>query len=230
MHCQNPVRLSQIHKRIFSMPNIIRRPRSRPSPRQSSRASDHGTHLTYEERSQIYTLSQSPRLSQRAIASALKLPRSTVQSAIYAMTKTSRRRQDRKPTLITPVGKFAPADTISSSAIYGSSALPQLFSHRAPSAAPTVPSFTTPIPENHHRYPLQLAVEASGWDTTNGLRGRWVNFSSEGYDLHHQFRVHKDSNIGLSLPRNWPKPTPIEPRVAYESAAYRAFSLPISLH
>jgi hypothetical protein len=52
--------------------------------------------------------------------------------------------------------------------------------------------------KNHHRYPSKIAAEASGWDITHGLRGRWVNFSSEGYDLHHQFMVHKDSNVGLS--------------------------------
>ncbi|KAF2174508.1 hypothetical protein K469DRAFT_708188 [Zopfia rhizophila CBS 207.26] len=201
------------------MPNIIRRRRSRPPERQSSRASDSGTHLTYEERWHIYSLSQYSRCSQRAIASTLQLPRSTVQSAIYAMTRTSRKRQDRKPTLTTPVRRPAPhiATQIRS----------DVRQPYPPSAAPTVPSSTTPIPEDHHRQPPQPAVAASSWNSgiernvpTNGLHDPWVSLSAERCDLHHQFSTHNGASVGPSLPPNPPKPMPIEPRVVYQSSMY----------
>ncbi|KAF2469060.1 uncharacterized protein BDR25DRAFT_343878, partial [Lindgomyces ingoldianus] len=217
------------------MPNIIRRPRSRPPERQSNRTSDPGTHLTYEERCQIYTLSQSLGWSQRAIALSLKLPRSTVQSAIYAMTKTSRRRQDHKPILTTPVyGSALPVMT-SSGAIYESTAsyitapiqpdIRQPSSHHSPSAAATAPSYPTPIPEDHHRHPPQPAVAASSLDNTNDMHDGPAGFSSEHCDLHHQTREHKDSSFQPSLPQNPPKLMPIEPRVENESSAYCTFPL-----
>ena len=231
------------------MPNIIRRPRSRRPERQYNRACDSGTHIAYDERCHIYSLSQYSGWSQRAIASTLQLPRSTVQSAIYAMTRTSRRRQNRKPILTTRVQNHAPAAMTSSSAIYTSPApymatqmLPDIRQsslYYPPSAAPTVPSLTTPKLDGYHRQPPQPAV-ASGWDTidssiegnvpTNSSHNLSISFSTECYDLHHQFSMHKDASVGPSLTPNLLKPAPIEPRVVYESSAYRTFPSRTLLH
>ena len=79
-------------------------------------------HTLHTTNDVISILFHNTRGDQRAIASTLRLPRSTVQSAIYAMTGTSRKRQNRKQILITRVQNHAPAATTSSSAIYTSPA------------------------------------------------------------------------------------------------------------
>ena len=145
------------------MPNIIRRPRSRRPERQYDRACDSGIHLAYDERCHIYSLSQYSGWGQRAIASTLRLPRSTVQSAIYAMTGTSRKRQNRKQILTTRVQNHAPAATTSSSAIYTSPApymatqmLPDIRQsslYYLPSAALTV----RPLTMSHSTYVPQTS-------------------------------------------------------------------------
>ncbi|KAF2179534.1 hypothetical protein K469DRAFT_716200 [Zopfia rhizophila CBS 207.26] len=223
------------------MPNIIRRPRVRPRPKpQRSPARDPGTHLTYEERCHIYSLSQYSQWSQRAIASTLQLPRSTVQSAIHAMTKTPRKRRAREPIPTAHVRSPALAAATSSSAIYESSAphiatptrpdILQPPSYHPPGAASTGPSSATPIPEDHHRQSPQPApaMAASRWAPinpgikrsmpTNGLHDRSGNLSTESIDLQHGFNAHKGASVGSSLPPNRPKPAPIEPRFVYESS------------
>jgi hypothetical protein len=217
------------------MPNITRRPRSRLPEHQSSRVCDSGTHLTYEERCHIYSLSQYSRWSQRAIATTLRLPRSTVQSVIYAMTRTSKKRQDGRPRLITPVRKPALATTTSISAIYTSATqmqpdIQQPSLYYPAGAAPTVPSLSRPIPDDHHRQPPQPAVAASGGDTvnpgierngpTNSLQDRWVDVSTGCFDVYHQFSARKDASVGPSLSLDRRKLIPIEPRVVYESSTY----------
>jgi hypothetical protein len=232
------------------MPNIIRRPRSRRPERQYNRACDFSTHITYDERCHIYSLSQYSRWSQRAIASTLQLPRSTVQSAVYAMTGTSRKRQNRKPILTTRAQNHAPAATTSSSAIYtlpapymATQMLPDIRQpslYYLPSAAPTVRSLTMPKPDGYHRQPPQPAVATSGWDTidssiegnvpTNSSHNLSISFSTECYDLYHQFSMHKDTSVGPSLTPNLLKLAPIEPRVIYKSSAYRKFPSRTLLH
>ena len=232
------------------MPNIIRRPRSRRPERQYDRACDSGIHLAYDERCHIYSLSQYSGWGQRAIASTLRLPRSTVQSAIYAMTGTSRKRQNRKQILTTRVQNHAPAATTSSSAIYTSPApymatqmLPDIRQsslYYLPSVALTVRPLTMPKPDGYHRQPPQPAVATSGWDTidssiegnvpTNSSRNLSISFSTECYDLHHQFSMHKDARVGPSLTPNLLKLAPIEPRVIYENLAYRTFPSRTLLH
>ena len=215
------------------MPNIIRRPRSRRPERQYNRACDSGKHLSYDERCHIYSLSQYSGWSQRAIASTLQFPRSTIQSAIYAMTGTSRKRQNRKPILTTRVQNHAPAATTSSD-------IRQPSLYYPPSAAPTVPSLTTPKPDGYYRQPPQPAVATSGWDTidsniegnipTNNSHNLSISLSTECYDLHHQFSMHKDASVGPSLAPNLLKLAPIEPRVIYENSAYRTFPSRTLLH
>ncbi|XTI87441.1 hypothetical protein V2W45_1236817 [Cenococcum geophilum] len=215
------------------MPNIIRRPRSRRPERQYNRACNSGIHLAYDERCYIYSLLQYLGWGQRAIASTLWLPRSTVQSAIYAMTGTSRKRQNRKQILTTRVQNHAPAATTSSN-IWQPSLYYLL------SAALAVRPLIMPKSGGYHRQPPQPAVATSGWDTinlsiggnvlTNSSRNLLISFSTECYDLHHQFSMHKDASVGPSLTPNLLKLAPIKPRVIYENSAYRIFPSRTLLH
>src|ERR1700733_5999275 len=68
------------------MPNIVRRPRPPRSQKHGNVLKrDPGTKLTYKERCRIFTLSDSLGWKQRAIATSMELPRTTVQSAVHSM-------------------------------------------------------------------------------------------------------------------------------------------------
>lgn len=108
------------------------------------------------------------------------------------------------------------------------------------SAALAVRPLIMPKSGGYHRQPPQPAVATSGWDTinlsiggnvlTNSSRNLLISFSTECYDLHHQFSMHKDASVGPSLTPNLLKLAPIKPRVIYENSAYRIFPSRTLLH
>jgi hypothetical protein len=207
------------------MPNIIRTPRSRQPERRRNRACAPGIHLTHEERRRIYHLSQDQGCSQRVIATTLQLPRTTVQSAIHAMSERHRKQQSHTRTLITPVLDSAPAAVSSHGAVhtlsvfnngitmqmdFQQSHLPHLTS-----ATPWVPPIATSVPDDHHSQPSQMAVVAY-----HGGNHQPNSLSTEFYDLR-RFNVHEGA-VGTSLlprpPKLPPKLPPMEPRVIYEKS------------
>lgn len=202
------------------MPNIIRRPRSRQPERRHNRACDPGTHLTFEERRRIYCLLQRPGFSQRAVASTLQLPRTTVQSAIYAMSKTGRMQQNHKQTPTTLVPDSAPVALSSSSTVCMQSVsntwiqmqtiVQQPSLRHFTSAAPMIPPIATSTLDDHYRLPSQPAEATYTWDNH-----QLENVSIECSNLQ-RFGAHEGA-MQTSLPR-WPlKLTPMEPRANYKS-------------
>ncbi len=224
------------------MPNIIRRSRPPRSEPPSNRPCDSGTHLTYEERRHILSLSQRSGCSQTAIASSLKLSRTTVQSVIHAMTGRPSKRQRRKRTH-TPVRNSTLVATASSSAVYTplepcttANTLSDIELPSSPhpmSATPTVQSITTSVPDAYHRLPPQTVVPMDSRGNINssirrsllenGSHYRLANLSIEHLDLD-RFDPHKGANVGIHLLPNVSKLTPIEPRIMYESVASCEFS------
>lgn len=109
-----------------------------------------------------------------------------------------------------------------------------------PSVALTVRPLIMPKPDGYYRQPLQPTVATSDWDTidlsikgnipTNSSRNLSISFSTECYDLYHQFSMHKDVSVGPSLKPNLLKLAPIEPRVIYKNLAYRTFPSRTLLH
>lgn len=79
----------------YRMPKTVRGPRRRHLEPPISPPCHAGTHLTYEQRRRIYSLSHQSRTSQRSIASTLNLPRTTAQSAIYSMEEESSTQKKR---------------------------------------------------------------------------------------------------------------------------------------
>jgi hypothetical protein len=196
------------------MPNVIRRPRSRqPEPRHN-RACDPGTHLTDEERRRIYRLSQHPGCSQRVIASTLRLPRTTVQSAIYAVSGRCKKQRNRTGTLV-PLSPDSASGAISSR-----SAVCTLFPSHMGSQIQTVvqqpslrhptnvtsliPPITMSMLDDHRGRPSQPAVAAYHW----GIHQ--LNRASTGFGEH-------EGASRTSLSPQPPKLTPMEPRAMYES-------------
>ncbi|KAH8731582.1 hypothetical protein GQ44DRAFT_722540 [Phaeosphaeriaceae sp. PMI808] len=226
------------------MPNIIRRSRPPRSEPRSNRPCDSGTHLTSEERRHILSLSQRPGCSQRAIASSLKLPRTTVQSVIYAITGRPTKRQRCKRTH-TAVQNSALSATASSSAVYtplkscitadtlSDIQLPSVY--HLTNATSTVHSITMSTSDGYPSLPPQPAIPADSWDNINssircnllenGSHYQFANFSIEHFDLD-RFDPHKGANVGIYLLPNVPKPMPIEPRIIYESVASCKLSFP----
>jgi len=84
-----------------SMPNIVRRPRQcrplRPSERTRDRARQPGTKLTYKQRYRIFTLFDLLHWSSEAIAVAMGLPRTTVQSVLRSGVESPKKQTGRKP-------------------------------------------------------------------------------------------------------------------------------------
>ncbi|PVH92743.1 hypothetical protein DM02DRAFT_677282 [Periconia macrospinosa] len=203
------------------MPNIIRRPRSRQPERRHHRACAPGTHLTYEERRRIYRLSQDQGCSQRVIATNLQLPRTTVQSAIHAMSGTRRQQQSRTRPLITPVPDFAPAAASDHDAVHKLSvfnkgmqmqmALQQPHPRNLTSATPSIPPIAAFMPDDHHSQPSQPAVAGSHWSNPQ-LNDLLTECSNP-----QRFNGHEGA-FGASLPPRPPKLAPMEPRIAYESS------------
>ncbi|KAF1968537.1 hypothetical protein BU23DRAFT_558424 [Bimuria novae-zelandiae CBS 107.79] len=203
------------------MPNIIRRPRSRQPERRHDRACAPGTHLTYEERRRIYRLSQDQGCSQRGIATTLQLPRTTVQSAIHAMSGTRRKQQSRTRTLITPVPDSVLAAASGQSAVHKLSvfnkgiqiqmAFQQPRLPNLTSATPSVSPIATSMLDDHHSQPSQPAVAGSHWGNPqlNDLLTECSNLQ--------RFNGHEGA-FGASLPPRPPKLAPMEPRVIYESS------------
>ncbi|PVH90200.1 hypothetical protein DM02DRAFT_678756 [Periconia macrospinosa] len=152
------------------MPNNIRRPRSRQPERRHNRACAPGTHLTDEERRRIYRLSQHQGWSHRVIATTLQLPRTTVQSAIYAMSGKCRKEQNLTRVLITPVPDSAPAAPssrgaahmlpISNEGIAIQMGFQQPHLPHLTSATPFIPQIATAVPDDHQDQPSQPAVVA----------------------------------------------------------------------
>jgi hypothetical protein len=226
------------------MPNIVRRSRPPRSEPRSNRPCDSGTHLTYEERRHILSLSQRPGCSQRAIASSLKLPRTTVQSVIYAMTGRPTKRQRCKRTH-TAAQNSALAATASSSTVYtqikscitadtlSDIQLPSVY--HLTSATSTVQPIATSTSDGYPSLPPQLAIPEDSWDNINpsircsllenGSHYQFANFSIEHFDLD-RFDLHDGANVGIHLLSNVPKLIPIEPRIMYESAASCKLSFP----
>ena|SRR5438552_2121009 len=88
------------------MPNIVRRPRPLRSQRHGNVLKrDPGTKLTYKERCRIFTLSDFLGWKQRAIATSMELPRTTVQSAIHSMVEGPTKQLGRKPNLTGQIRK-----------------------------------------------------------------------------------------------------------------------------
>jgi hypothetical protein len=92
------------------MPNIVRRPCPLRSQKHANVLKrDPGTKLTHKERCRILTLSDFLGWKQRAIATNMELPRTTVQSAIHSMMEAPRKLQQsnwgRKPNLTGQIRK-----------------------------------------------------------------------------------------------------------------------------
>ena len=201
------------------MPNIIRRPRSRQPERRRNRACAPGTHLTYEERRRIYHLSQDQGCSQRVIATTLQLPRTTVQSAIHAMSGKRRKQQSYTRTLIIPILDSAPAAASGRGAAHTLSVfnkgirVEMAFQRpRQPhltSTTPLVPQIATSMPDDHHSQSSQPAVAAYHWGNHQ------LNSLSTECSNPQRFNAHEGA-FGTSLPPRPPKLRPMEPRVIYE--------------
>lgn len=224
------------------MPNIVRRSRPRQPEPRSKRLCDSGTHLTYEERCHIYSLSQHPGYSQRTIASTLKLPRTTVQSTIYAMTGRSTKQQHRKRTH-TPGPNSTPATVASNSAIYTPSAPSMIANMRSDtqlpfspypiSATPTVSSTTLSMPDCYHRQFSQIAAVTYSWNNIlSGVEGglpannshyRLANLPIERFDVP-GFDAHGSATFRTSPQQRPPTLMPMEPRIIYESTVNSTFS------
>ncbi|ORY19071.1 hypothetical protein BCR34DRAFT_553235 [Clohesyomyces aquaticus] len=200
------------------MPNIIRRPRSRQPERRRNRACPSGTHLTYEERRRIYRLSQ--ECSQRGIATTLHLPRTTVQSAIYAMSGRSRKQQNRTQTPIIPVSDSALAAASSRGAVHtlsiSNKGIPMQMAYQQPglthltTATPLVPLISMSMPDDPNGQRSQPAVAAC--HLSNNQRS---SLSKERSNT--RFNTY-ESTFGPSLPPCPPKLLPMEPRVIYGSS------------
>ena len=94
------------------MPSLIRQNRGHhpPAPPRHRRQNlgpnrAPGTHLTFRERSQIFSLYRFARWHYISIANYLKLPHTTVWSAIKSCTETPRKPIGRPPMLNTPLRK-----------------------------------------------------------------------------------------------------------------------------
>jgi hypothetical protein len=90
------------------MPSLVRQNRGHHPPRNSLYTSPNpyrppGTHLTYRERLQIFSLYRFGRWRYCTIASSLKLPYSTVYKAIQSCSETPRKHPGRRPILDTPI-------------------------------------------------------------------------------------------------------------------------------
>jgi len=85
------------------MPNIVRRPRQHRALRPSQRNRDHtrqpGTRLISQQRYRIFTLSELSHWSAEAIAAAMGLPRTTVQSVLASGIEALPKQAGRKPAI-----------------------------------------------------------------------------------------------------------------------------------
>src|SRR5436305_10767746 len=88
------------------MPNLVRRPRPLRSQKHGNVLKrDPGTKLTYKERCRIFTLSDLLGWKQEAIATSMRLPRTTVQSVIHSMMEAPTQQLGRKPNLTDRIRK-----------------------------------------------------------------------------------------------------------------------------
>jgi hypothetical protein len=94
------------------MPSLIRQNRGHhpPAPPRHRRQNldpnrAPGTHLTFRKRSQIFSLYRFARWHYISIANSLKLPHTTIWSAIKSYTATPRKPISRPPMLNTPLQK-----------------------------------------------------------------------------------------------------------------------------
>ena len=88
------------------MPNIVRRPRPPRSQKHGNVLKrDPGTKLTYKQRCRIFTLSDLLGWKQEAIATSMRLPRTTVQSVIHSMMEAPTLQLGRKPNLTDRIRK-----------------------------------------------------------------------------------------------------------------------------
>ncbi|KAF2182937.1 hypothetical protein K469DRAFT_711284 [Zopfia rhizophila CBS 207.26] len=222
------------------MPNIVRRPRSRrPEPRVK-RPCDSGTHLTDEQRRRIHFLSQHLGCSQRAIASTLRLPRTTVQSAIYDMTGRSKKQQHRRQTS-TSTPNSTSAIEASNKIIYITSApcmratarpdVRQAFSPYSTCATPIVPSNVPSIPGCYHRLPSRCGTVSCSGDNAyssaeagvpaNNSHCCLANLMTEHIDFE-QFDAYGSTRSRTSLQQIPPRLMPMEPRIVYKSTPNHA--------
>ena len=85
------------------MPNLVRRPRQCRPLRVSEQSRDltrqPGTKLTYKERCRIFILSDLLHWKPEAIATAMGLPRTTVQSVIRSKVEARMKQTGRKPAI-----------------------------------------------------------------------------------------------------------------------------------
>lgn len=104
--------ISQLRQHVFestSMPNIVRKPRQRRVLRASERNRDPtrqpGTRLTHQQRCRIFTLSELSRWTAEAIAVAMQLPRTTVQSVLASGVEAPQKQVGRKPAITDEIRK-----------------------------------------------------------------------------------------------------------------------------
>jgi len=199
------------------MPNIIRRPRSRQPERRHNRACTPGTRLTYEERRRIYHLSQHQGLSQRAIATTLHLPRTTVQSAIHAIAEGCRLQQNCTQRLIMPVSEIASAAESSHNIDHTIKEGEQVHTaFRQPhllhpmSTTPLVPSTARSTADDRYGQPLQPTMAAYHRDN------HYLNSLLTKSSALQQFNAHRDTSE-TSMPPIPPTLPQMEPRAMYKS-------------